>query len=153
MRFTVQQLMKLRLPYSYEEDLDLSEDLVGFEDILAVSSVHVEGTIKELMVDSYQIDMTISCKLTMQCARSLEKVLVDILTSKTEIYSNSIEGEDIIKIDNDTLDTKEAVITNILIEKPMSVVSPNAAFNESDVDNDKEEEYINPAFRGLKDIL
>ena len=37
MRFTLAQLRKLSLPYRYEEELDLSEELAGFEDILSSS--------------------------------------------------------------------------------------------------------------------
>ena len=45
MRFTLAQLRKLQMPYSYEETLNLSEDLDGFEDIISSSPCVVKATI------------------------------------------------------------------------------------------------------------
>ena len=53
-------------------------------------------------------------------------------------------------IEGVTLNTKEAILTNILCEKPMSFTKENFV---SDVEEETEDDNINPAFASLKDLL
>ena len=53
MRFTLAQLRKLQMPHKFNEELDLSGDLDGFEDIIKANPCHVQGEIKERGVDTY----------------------------------------------------------------------------------------------------
>ena len=74
--------------------------------------------------------------------------LIDV--DAEEIFSSDESNEDAFIIDGITLDTKEALVANILINKPMTATS--AEF-ESDEEPEAEEEKINPAFASLKDLL
>ena len=150
MRFTLAQLRKLSLPYRYEEELDLSEELAGFEDILSSSLCHVKGEIHERGFDTYEIEFQIELDLTMACSVTLESVPYHIESTAKELFSTdpSLEA---FPIDGQTLDTKEAVLTNVLIAKPMKVVAPGVEFK--DEWEEDEEETVNPAFASLKDLL
>ena len=91
----------------------------------------------------------------MEDSISLKEIPYLIETTAEEIFSTDASMEDVFVIDGITIDTKEAILTNILINKPMSVT--NEEF-ESDFDEDEDveevsEEYINPAFASLKDLL
>lgn len=152
MRFTLAQLRKIAMPYHFEETLDLSSDLESFEDIVSVQSCKVQAEMRERGQDTYLIKFAIEVDLVMQCAVTLQNVPYHIETNAEEIFSTDASLEDAFFIDGQTLDTKEAVLTNILIAKPMTVVAEGVDF-ESDESYEEPEEKINPAFASLKDLL
>ena len=121
MKFTLAQLRKLNFPYTYTEELDLNNELVGVEDILKVQSVKVVSTIKEISVSKYEISFHIVANLVLECAVSLQEVPYQLETDAIECFSTNIDDEDSFIIDGQTLDTKEAIITNILVAKPAKV--------------------------------
>ncbi|HIT43430.1 TPA: hypothetical protein IAA91_01120 [Candidatus Avacholeplasma faecigallinarum] len=151
MQFTLAQLRKLIMPYSFDEVLDLSNDLDGFEDIISVKPCKVHTIIKERGIDTYACIFDISVDIIMQDAVSLKEIPYHIETKAEEIFSTDDTIEDVFLIDGQTLDTKEAIVTNILINKPMIVSKEEFEFDEQ-ADQD-DEEYINPAFASLKDLL
>ncbi len=151
MKFTLAQLRKMSFPYSYDEEIDLSLELNGFEDIISSKPVKVHSTIVERGIDTYLVNLDIHSELTLEDSVSLEAVPYTIDLSVSEIFTTDSSYEDAFLIDGITLDTKEAIITNILINKPMSYTTCEF---ESDTDDDEDDgEYINPAFAGLKDLL
>lgn len=152
MRFALAQLRKMAMPYSFDESMDLSNELNGFEDIISSKPCEVHATIKERGIDTYLLSFDFKIELIMEDAVSLEPVSYVIESTAEEIFTTDSEMEDVFLIDGQTLDTKEAVLTNILIQKPMSVT--NEEF-ESDIEEESpsEEEKINPAFASLKDLL
>lgn len=157
MRITLAQLKKYALPYKFSEDLDLSEDLNDFEDILSSTPVHINGVISEAGFNKYEVVLELSVVLTLQCAITLEEVPYKIETKTTEIYAYSEEStmsSDYFPFDGVTLDIKEAVLTSIICQKPMRIVKEGATFkNEGSVAPKEEKEKINPAFASLKDLL
>lgn len=155
MRIAIAQLRKLRFPYSFEEELDLSEDLNGFEDIVSSSKVNIKGVINELSYERYIIKMDINVNLSITSAISLDIIEVPISTTTEEVYARTLSSidEDVSLIEGQTLDTKEAVITAILCEKPMRTVGEGEEF-ESDLELEEiEDETLNPAFASLADLL
>lgn len=150
MRFTLAQLRKLQMPYSYEETLNLSEDLDGFEDIISSSPCVVKTTIMDRGDETYKIKFNINIKLVLEDSVTLKHFDYLIDVDAEEIFSSDESNEDAFIIDGITLDTKEAIVANILINKPMTATS--AEF-ESDEEPEAEEEKINPAFASLKDLL
>ena len=76
--------------------------------------------------------------------------LIDV--DAEEIFSSDESNEDAFVIDGITLDTKEAIVANILINKPMTTTSAEFESDEVEVEDSKEEN-INPAFASLKDLL
>ncbi len=154
MRFSLAQLLKLPMPYRFTESMDLKSDLVGLEGILDVIFCNVEGEVYHIDKSNYQIRFKLHTKLILECAVSLKEVPYEINTTFTEIFSPE-ESDDTFPIEGQTLDTKEAVITNILINKPMKVYADGEYFVDEDdsFGDDEPEEKINPAFESLKDLL
>ena len=154
MRLTLAQLRKLQMPYRCSEELDLKDDLVDFEDIIDTSLVHVEYEIRERGIDTYLVEFKYQLTLTMQCSITLNEVEYVIDEEASEIFTTDGEMEDVFLIEGQTLDTKEAILTNVLINKPMTVSTEGAEFiSDEEPTEDIEEEKINPAFAGLKDLL
>lgn len=152
MRLTLAQLHKLSMPYHTSEELDLSDELSGFEDILSVSKVKVDYVIHERGLDTYLVTFSFKVDLVMQCAITLQDVPYTISATAEEVFTTDSKLEEAFIIENLTLDTKEAVLANILIQKPMTVVAEGVQF-DSDEEENLEEEKINPAFSRLKDLL
>ena len=154
MKLTLAQLRKLQMPYRYSEELDLKDELVDFEDIIDTSLVHVDYEIRERGIDTYLVEFKYEVTLTMQCSITLEEVDYVISEEGSEIFSTTDEMEDVFLIEGQTLDTKEAILTNVLINKPMTVSTEGAEFiSDEEPEEDIEEEQINPAFAGLKNLL
>ena len=153
MRFTLAQLRKLQMPHKFNEELDLSGDLDGFEDIIKANTCYVQGEIKERGVDTYLFTFNFKIELIMEDSVSLKEISYIIEANAEEIYTTDELIEDGFLIEGQTVDTKEAVLTNVLIAKPMSyTLEEDYEFEEEDFE-EEEEEYINPAFASLKDLL
>lgn len=151
MRFTLAQLRKFSMPYSFDESLDLSNELDGFEDIISSKPCEVHTVIKERGIDTYLCTFNIRIEVVMEDSVSLKEVPYTIETTAEEVFSTDDSIDDVFLIDGQTLDTKEAILTNILVNKPMSLT--NEEF-ESDIEEEEpEERKINPAFASLKDLL
>lgn len=150
MQFTLAQLRKFSMPYSFDESLDLSSELDGFEDIISSKPCEVHTVIKERGIDTYLCIFDIKIEVTMQDSVSLNEIPYVIETTAEEIFTTDLEIEDAFIIEGQTLNTKEAILTNILIHKPMSIT--NEEF-DSDIEEEVETEKINPAFASLKDLL
>lgn len=150
MQLTLAQLRKLSFPYTCEESLDLSKELDGFEDIKSSSLVNVKTTIRERGIDTYLLKFEIHVELVLEDAVSLKDIPYTINTEAEEIFSTDDEIEDAFLIEGMTLNTKEAILTNILCEKPMSFTKEEFVSDSQEVE---EEDNINPAFASLKDLL
>ena len=114
MKLTLAQLRKLQMPYRYSEELDLKDDLVDFEDIIDTSLVHVDYEIRERGIDTYLVEFKYEVTLTMQCSITLNEVDYVISEEGSEIFSTTDEVEDVFLIEGQTLDTKEAILTNVI---------------------------------------
>lgn len=151
MRMTLAQLRKVAMPYHITEELDLSNELAGFEDVRSVKPVKVNYTICERGIDTYYVTFSFEVELVMECSVTLQDVPYVIKDFAEEIFTTDDSIEEAFIIEDQTLDTKEAVLTNILINKPMTVVAPGVDFTD-DV-TFEEQDDINPAFAKLKDFL
>ena len=150
MQLTLAQLRKLSFPYSFEEQIDLSNELNGFEDIKSSSLVSVSYLIKERGIDTYLVKFKIHVDLVLEDSVSLKAASYPIDTEVEELFTTDDSIDDAFIIEGMTLNTKEAILTNILCEKPMSYTEEEF---ESDIDEEDEEDKINPAFASLKDLL
>lgn len=150
MRLTLAQLHKLAMPYHCTEELDISEELTGFEDIRSISKAVVEYEFHERGLDTYFVTFRFKVDLIMQCAITLQDVPYTISATAEEIFTTDDSIEDAFIIAGQTLDTREAVVTNVLIHKPMTVYADGASFEDEPIED---EDDINPAFAKLKDFL
>lgn len=151
MRFTLAQLRKFQMPYSFTED-EVFDELVGFEGIISIPKLHVEGIINRIDNETYEISFNLVSDLILECAITLKEVPYHIECSFKEIFATD-ESDEAFKINGQTLDTKEAIITNLLINKPMQVYADGAEFVDENEDFPEEEKVKNPAFASLKDLL
>ncbi len=151
MRYTTLDLRKMKLPITETSEIDFSSDLIGLEDILSCSKATVVETLTKQ--DSfYQVDCSIKINLMIESSISLKEVPYEIVTNATFLYTDNkddVSEYDAILIENGVIDTYDAILTEILCNKPMTVRLPGEEYN-----NDEDEsEKINPAFAGLADLL
>ncbi|MGL4949505.1 MAG: YceD family protein [Anaeroplasmataceae bacterium] len=153
MKFSFAQLRKLKMPHLFEEKLDLSNELNDFEDIKKINNVNVKYELNELTIGKYLLKMNIKCNLILECSISLDEISYDVDVDVVEQYSSDDKDTDCFKIEGQTLDTLDAVITNIIIAKPMKVTREGVVYNSPIEDFVEEEKKVNPAFKDLKDFL
>jgi hypothetical protein len=99
MQLTLVQLRKVAFPYTVDEDLDLTNELNGFEDIISISLVHVHSDIRERGIDTYEISFHSSCELTLEDSVSLEPISYPLDTGAVEIFTTDSDLEDAFLID------------------------------------------------------
>lgn len=149
MKWTLGQLAKMSKPISVDYELDLTSELSKMPDVKAISMVKISGSGYELGFDEYVFALDIKCDLTMTCAISLEDVIYPLDFHTDEIFKTSNEDGDDINLVTNEINLDEVILSNIIMRIPMKVVKEGAKY-----DNDeKEEEYINPAFADLKKYL
>jgi len=154
MRLTLAQLRKFHMPYKFEENLDIKEDLVSFEDILDSGLVHVTGIINEVAHDEFEVELDIKVDLILEGAITLARVPYTVSAQAKELFIvTKTDDSSYFMIEGQTLDTKEAVLTNIICNKPMKVVAEGATFKSDIEEESDKKEYVNPAFASLKDLL
>ena len=151
MKFSVLELRKTKLPITQTSEIDFSNELNGFEDIISSEICNVSETISR-NDGFYSVDATISIKLTLESAISLKEVPYEINTRTTFLFTENkedVEDSDAILIENGEIDTFDAILTEILCNKPMTVSLPGEEYKNEE----SEEESINPAFASLADLL
>ena len=126
MKWSVQQLEKLTNNlYPFEFTCNFKEEIASVEDILDIKEVLVKGTMEKVNHGTYRIKYSMYVPLVLQCALTLDPVEYVIEAQYDEIHS--IENcDEYFLIENNTLDMKMVIWTNILMEKPLSVTLPNA---------------------------
>lgn len=126
MKWSVQQLEKLtNTPYKFEFTLDFKEEIKKVEDILGINDVLVKGEMIKVNYGTYRLTYKMHVPLILQCALTLDPVEYLIETEYDEVHS--VENiDEYFLIENNTLDMKSIIWTNILMEKPLSVTLPNA---------------------------
>lgn len=140
------------MPYRFEETVDLSEQLKGFEDIVEVKECSVVGGLTEFGIDTYQLKFKLKIEIIVEDAISLKLVPYTIESEAEELYSTDDSYTDATIIEGQTLDTTEAYVTSILVEKPSTYTLCEFESDEEPVE-DEDEEKVNPAFASLKDFL
>ncbi len=140
------------MPYKFNDELDLSIDLDGFEDILSSSVCKVEGTLKERGIDTYLYEFSFSIELILEDAISLKAIPYEINAKASELFTKDKSLEDASIIDGETLNTYDAVLTAVLCNKPMAYTKESFE-DDVDIDEIDEDNSINPQFAALKDLL
>jgi uncharacterized protein len=146
MKWTLGQLAKIEKPIIVNYELNLSEYLDKMPDVKAISMVKISGEGYELGFDEYVFSLDVKCDLTMVCAISLEDVIYPLEFHTDEIFKTENNDGDDINLVTNVVDLDQVILSNIIMRIPMKVVKDGITF-ESD---EKEEEYINPAFADLK---
>jgi uncharacterized protein len=148
MKWTLQALKKYETTdNTFEFTLDLSDYIEKGTDLLSISETKVEGSYAIEANTYYHFDLTINTTLTMACAITLEPVKVPLEIEVTETFSQD-ENDEYLTIEGITIDLLPVIWSNIYLEKPLRVVSPNAHFKSEE--SPRKKDAINPMFKDLQ---
>jgi uncharacterized protein len=148
MKWTLSQLKKMQhTNNTFDETLDFKAFLEEGSDLIDIEETHVKGffTIEENTY--YHFTMTIDTVITMACAITLDPVSVPLHIEVVDTFTQSIDDE-YHQVEGITIDLLPIIWSNIYLEKPLRVVSPNASF-KSDKPH-KKDDTVNPLFKDLE---
>ena len=129
MKFSVQQLQKINpSPLEVSEQIDYRDFLDGLtsSDLLDIALVDVSISISKLDMNTFQFDYVIHADLGLACALTLERVPYVMDLNISETYSTLPDSDDVYPIEGNTIDTKEIVWSQILMNIPIRVVRDDA---------------------------
>jgi len=152
MKWTIHELIRIyNQDNTFEGDIDFSE-WIEKTDIIRISTCHVEGDFEIYNNEEFVFFMDIKCTLILPCAITLEEVEYKIDLSVEETLS-TVKNEDFHIIEGITIDLLPIIWSNIVLEKPMRVLSKNAYDNytEENIELEADDEVIN-AFSNLKNF-
>jgi len=129
MKWSLQQLHKYNgRPFNFKTTYDFKEDIQNIDDFLDISICTVEGVGKNIFEDKFLFELNISVTMFIEDARTLDPVEFPINIQVEELFdANPTGGEDVRIIDTNTVNLREVVWENILLEKPIRVVKENPA--------------------------
>ena len=125
MKWTTYELIKLvNVNNEINETIDLSS-YIKETDIEKISPVKVTGDFEVYDSEEFVFYLNIKCTLTMLCAITMKEVEYPMDIEVEETFSVN-KSEDYIIIDGITIDLLPIIWSNIILEKPMRVLSENA---------------------------
>ncbi len=148
MKWTVSELRKKQYSNNtFEATLDYSEALEEGSDLIGISPVSVTGDFSVEDNQYFHFNLHIKTTLTMACAITLKPVEVPLDFTVTETFSEDANDE-YRQVEGITVDLLPIVWSNIYLEKPLRVVSPDAKYQNPDTDDKKPS--VHPAFKDLE---
>ncbi|MBU1144851.1 MAG: DUF177 domain-containing protein [Firmicutes bacterium] len=156
MKWTIHELRKLsytnnQFEYLCECDKFINEDIL---DLVDISLADVKGRFNIIEENRlYLFELHIKVTLTMLCAITLKPVDVPLDFETALHFSKTFIDDDTHVIDGITIDLDPYVWAEILVEKPMKVVSKNASNPclEELATIDEEEILTDNPFNNLKE--
>ena len=134
MKWTIHELIKKHATNNnFKAVIDFTEDIKG-TDILAISPVEVSGDYEVYDSSEFIFYIDIKCTLTLECAITLKEVPYEIDLQVEEVFSLD-EDEESNTIEGITIDLSPIIWSNIILEKPLRVLSENA-YDEIDFQNE-----------------
>ncbi len=116
-----------------------------------MSPVEVVGDFEIYDNEEFVFYLDIKCTLVLPCAVSLDEVEYLIDLSVEEVFTEH-KSDDSNIIEGITIDLLPIIWSNILLEKPMRVLSPNA-YDKVDFENTEfDEDELENAFANLKKL-
>lgn len=151
MKWTTHELIKLEnINNKIDVEVDLSEYIIG-TDIIRMSTVEIIGDFEIVDSEEFVFYLDIRCTLVLPCALTLDEVEYFVDLSVEEVFSMN-KNDDSNMIEGITIDLLPIIWSNILLEKPMRVLSSNA-YDKVNFENTKfEEEDLDNAFADLKKL-
>lgn len=136
MKWAVAQLRKMKMPYHFEDTIDLKSDLMNIEDVLDVMPGTMTGICTMVGFERFHFDFTVNIMLILRCSVSLEPVPYELNLSLQETFSHDESYSSDIIIEKNTIDLREIVLSEIVVSIPMKVVKEGFEdmFEESTVD-------------------
>ncbi len=148
MKWTVSELRKKQYSNNtFDAMLDYSEALEEGSDLIGIAPVHVTGDFDVEDGQYYHFHLRIKTTLTMACAITLKPVEVPLDFTVTETFSEDA-NDDYRQVEGITVDLLPIVWSNIYLEKPLRVVSPDAKYESPE--NEDKPSSVHPAFKDLE---
>lgn len=124
MKWSLQQLHKLANPgIEFSGEYDFSDYIENIDDVYDISLAQVSGRAHLLYDDRFEFFLKIKVVLVLQDARTLEPVDFPLDLEVVEVFDLvNNDDEDIRLIEKNTIDLKDIVWENIILEKPIRVV-------------------------------
>lgn len=130
--FTLLELQKKTDGISFDEHLDIKESLMEREaSILDIKAVVAKGQVR-YEAGLYLLNYDLSYQITLPSSRSMEAVELQQELSVSElfikeedvmIHQDIVDDELVLILDKDSIDLKESVVDNILLNIPLKVLS------------------------------
>lgn len=158
MKFSLQELRKHQ---ATDNQINFVTDCSSFltpdmDDLVGLSLVQVSGIYHVHEVDNrYVFDLKIKCVCTMLCAITLKEISVPLDFETTLEFASKVEDDHTFPIDGTTIDLDPYIFAEIVVEKPMKVISPDLPndFSEDIVTLDPEEKLKDNPFSKLRNKL
>ena len=128
MKWSVSQLRKLTTnPYHFSLELDFSNEAENVEDIQNIGIALVEGTISRVDDDIFRCVYHLKVDLVLSCSLTLEPVNYSMDFEQEELigYANA-DYDDVVEISGNTIDLKEIIWDNIIVNIPIRIVRDDA---------------------------
>ena len=128
MKWSVAQLRKLTVnPYQFSSEMDFSSEASSVEDIQKIGIALVEGTISRVDEDIFKCVYRLKVDLVLSCSLTLEPVDFKIDIEQVDLigFANG-DYDDVIEIENNTIDLKSIVWDNIVVNIPIRIVRDDA---------------------------
>lgn len=152
MKWTTHELIKLvNVNNEINETVDLSS-FIENTDIIRISPVEVTGDFEVYDAEEFAFYLDIKCTLILPCAITLDEVEYEVDLSVEEIFT-TYKDDETNTIDGITIDLLPIIWSNILLDKPMRVISENA-YDKVDFENTEFEDDDEPnnVFASLKKL-
>ncbi|WLD95047.1 DUF177 domain-containing protein [Alkalihalobacillus sp. AL-G] len=130
MKWSIQQLRSFQHKGLKIDETIKMEMIRDFDpEILELSPVHVKGN-AEINQNRAVFHLTLTGEMTLPCAKTLVEVPYPFTIQSTEIFlfdpEHSVDAneEDIHVLEGNTVDLIPYIRENILLEKPLKIISP-----------------------------
>lgn len=143
-----------------DEKLNVSKEYLDKVNIIELKDVKVEGEITRNSNYDYYVSLDIYGTMVLPCSISLKPTNYEFTIKIDDNLLDLLEeiDENVKKVEN-TIDIFPIIWENILMEIPMRVVNSDISSIPKEgkgwklIDEDEEEENINPEFAKLKDLF
>ena len=128
MKWSVSQLRKLTTnPYHFSLELDFSSEAEQVEDIISIGIALVKGTISRVDDDIFRCVYHLNVDLVLSCSLTLDPVNYSMDFEQEELigYANA-DYDDVVEISGNTIDLKEIIWDNIIVNIPIRIVRDDA---------------------------
>lgn len=124
MKWSLQQLHKFaNQDLEFSGEYDFSDYIESIGDVYDISIAKVSGRAHHLYDDRFEFFLNIKVVLVLEDARTLDPVDFPLDLEVIEVFDiNNEDDEDIRLIEKNTIDLKDIVWENIILEKPIRVV-------------------------------
>jgi len=157
MKWTIYELKKLsRTNNKFDYVADLKQYLTdSIDDLVDIGPVYVKGSFRLQNNNAeFWFDVEVNTELTMLCAITLEEVVVPLSFQTELVFAQTMIDDSVYVIEGITIDLDPYIWGNIIVEKPMKVVSEKAydGFKEESLPLPEEDEVSSSPFATLQKL-